>query len=254
MSDENEVILTTCPRDCYDACGIAVIKRNGVITRVRGDPNNPVNRGSLCGKCAIAYNGIVRDPGERVQTPLRRVGPKGTSQFQPVSWDEAIETTAVRLQEIVVRNGPQAIVNAHYSGTMSLIAFAFPLRFFNRLGAVEVEPDSICNLAGQVALQYTVGNPLLGFDPRTAKDADCIVVWGANPHHSAPCGTWTATCMSRFDQVERRGRTFTSFSGFPQMMDGLQDGGCTCWDHRLTIRSVPRNVNTKAALHSLACL
>ena len=44
-----EVILTTCPRDCYDACGIAVIKENGAITRVRGDPNNPVNKGSLCG-------------------------------------------------------------------------------------------------------------------------------------------------------------------------------------------------------------
>ena len=87
MSDENEVILTTCPRDCYDSCGIAVIKRNGAITRVRGDPNNPVNRGSLCGKCAVAYNGVLRDPGERLQTPLKRVGRKGTSQFQPVSWD-----------------------------------------------------------------------------------------------------------------------------------------------------------------------
>ena len=58
----DEIVLTTCPRDCYDACGIAVIERYGVITRVRGDQNNPVNRGSLCGKCAIAYNGVLRDP------------------------------------------------------------------------------------------------------------------------------------------------------------------------------------------------
>ncbi|HEU0022199.1 MAG TPA: molybdopterin-dependent oxidoreductase, partial [Dehalococcoidia bacterium] len=180
------IILTTCPRDCYDACGIAVIKQSGVIKRVRGDPNNPINRGGLCGKCAIAYNGVIRDPNQRLKTPFKRVGPKGLGQFQTASWDEAIETTAGRLQEIVAHSGPEAVLNAHYTGTMSRIAYAFPLRFFNRLGATEVEPDTICNMAGQVALQYTIGNALAGFDPRTARDAHCIVVWGANPWHSAP--------------------------------------------------------------------
>ena len=111
----NEVILTTCPRDCYDACGIVVIKENGAITKVRGDPNNPVNRGALCGKCAVAYNGVVRDPNERLKTPLKRIGPKGTSQFAPISWDEASETTALRLKGIVAMRGPEAIVHAHYS-------------------------------------------------------------------------------------------------------------------------------------------
>ncbi len=86
MTSATEVILTTCPRDCYDACGIAVIKRNGVISRVRGDGNNPVNKGSLFGKCAIAYNCVIRNPVQRLKTPLKRVGPKGLGQFQPISW------------------------------------------------------------------------------------------------------------------------------------------------------------------------
>ena len=138
---DNEVILTTCPRDCYDACGIAVIKQNGLISRVRGDPDNPVNKGSLCGKCAIAYNGVVRDPDRRLKTPLKRVGPKGLGQFQPISWDEAMESIADRLKDIIATTGPEAIVNAHYTGTMSRLAYAFPLRFFNCLGAREVEPE-----------------------------------------------------------------------------------------------------------------
>ena len=100
----NEIILTTCPRDCYDACGIAVIKSDGVITRVRGDQNNPVNRGSLCGKCAIAYNGVLRDPEERLGTPLRRIGPKGSGRFTPISWEEAMATIATRLKEIVAED------------------------------------------------------------------------------------------------------------------------------------------------------
>ena len=39
MSDSQEIILTTCPRDCFDTCGIAVVKRHGVIAHVRGDPS-----------------------------------------------------------------------------------------------------------------------------------------------------------------------------------------------------------------------
>jgi anaerobic selenocysteine-containing dehydrogenase len=180
------VVLTTCPRDCYDACGLAVHRAGGVVTRVRGDRANPVNRGALCGKCAIAYNGVLRDPGRRLTTPLRRVGPKGAGRFAPISWEEAIAEVAGRLRAVAAERGPEAIFYAHYTGTVSRLAYAFPLRFFNRLGATEVEPDTICNLAGHAALQYTLGTSVLGFDPRTARDARAIVVWGANPSACAP--------------------------------------------------------------------
>jgi anaerobic selenocysteine-containing dehydrogenase len=67
-----------------------------------------------------------------------------------------------------------------------LLAGGFPQRFLNRLGASEVDPDSICNAAGHAALKYMYGASDVGFDPRTAKDANCILVWGANPSASAP--------------------------------------------------------------------
>lgn len=92
MPDER--ILTTCPRDCYDACGIEVSRRGGVISRVRGDRNHPVSRGRLCRKCATAYNGILLDPGARLLTPLRRDGPKGSGRFREVSWEEALAEIA----------------------------------------------------------------------------------------------------------------------------------------------------------------
>ncbi len=66
MASQKELIKTTCPRDCYDRCGIVVIKRDGAITKVAGDPAHPINRGPLCGKCSIAYNGV---PSEN---PIRR--------------------------------------------------------------------------------------------------------------------------------------------------------------------------------------
>jgi len=186
MTTSTEHIRTTCPRDCYDTCGIVVVKQNEKITQVRGDPAHPINRGKLCAKCSIGYNREWLDPTARLTHPLRRIGPKGTGQFEPITWETALATIAERFKQIVATSGAQTILNAHYTGTISLLAYLFPLRFFFRLGATEVDPDTICNKAGQVALTYLYGTPLVGFDPRTARDSACIVVWGANPSASAP--------------------------------------------------------------------
>jgi anaerobic selenocysteine-containing dehydrogenase len=186
MVSSTELILTTCPRDCYDSCGIAVVKRDGAIAQVRGDAGHSVSRGRLCAKCSTGYNNEWLDPRARLTRPMRRVGAKGAGQFEPVSWEEAIATVTDHLKRIAASSGAHTVVNAHYSGTLSLLAFFFPMRFFNRFGATEVVPDSICNLAGHVALGYVYGTSADGFDPRTARDAACIMVWGANPSASAP--------------------------------------------------------------------
>jgi anaerobic selenocysteine-containing dehydrogenase len=180
-----EIIKTTCPRDCYDACGIAVTKRDGVITKVLGDPDHHVSRGALCGKCALAYNGIWRDFSARLGTPLKRVGKKGEGRFAAAGWDEALADIAGRLNAIRAEN-PARIFHTHYTGTVAMLAGAFGLRFFNAIGATEVDPDSVCNKAGHVALNWTIGDSCAGFDPRAAGKAACILVWGANPFASAP--------------------------------------------------------------------
>jgi anaerobic selenocysteine-containing dehydrogenase len=184
MADKR--VLTTCPRDCYDACGIEVSLRDGVIHRVRGDRDHPVSRGRLCRKCATAYNGVLLDPQERLLTPLRRDGPKGSGRFTLVSWDEALAEVAQRLTAVAADPGADAILSAHYTGTFALLGYHFPNRFMRRLGVREVDPDTICNKAGHVALEYLYGTSLDGFDPRSAADAACIMVWGANPSASAP--------------------------------------------------------------------
>ena len=186
MSAALEEIKTTCPRDCYDACGIKVVKERGVIIKVMGDPDHAHNHGTLCGKCTLAYNGAWRDSSARLAHPLRRTGPKGSAQFTQVSWDEAIGEIAEHLQTVVAENGGGAVLQTHYTGTCSLIAYSFPLRFFNKIGATEVDPDTVCNKAGHVVLETMFGTSLTGFDPRTAKDSNCLIVWGANPSAAAP--------------------------------------------------------------------
>jgi anaerobic selenocysteine-containing dehydrogenase len=186
VHSRDDAVLTTCPRDCYDTCGILVHRRDGIVSAVRGSPAHAVSRGTLCGKCSTAYNREWRDPKLRLSQPLRRVGAKGAGQFEAMTWDAALAEIAQRLHHIIASHGAAAILNAHYTGTISLLAGIAPMRFFHRLGATEVTPDTICNMAGHVALRYLYGSSVDGFDPRTAEKASCIVVWGANPHASAP--------------------------------------------------------------------
>jgi anaerobic selenocysteine-containing dehydrogenase len=165
-----------------------VALRDGAIRHVRGDVNHPVSRGRLCAKCTSAYNGVFIDPQARLTRPLLRDGPKGSGAWRAASWDEALATIAARLQTIAddPAAGAGTILNAHYTGTFALLGYAFPLRFMRTLGAREVDPDTICNKAGHVALDYLFGTSEDGFDPRTSEQAKAILVWGANPSASAP--------------------------------------------------------------------
>ena len=186
MTNSQETLRSNCPRDCYDGCGMIIKKENGQIQQVLGDPEHPVSRGRLCSKCALAYNGVWQQEQARLLYPLKRNGAKGEGSFERISWDEAIKTIADRLKQIIDEQGAQSILTTHYSGTLSLIALLFPLRFFFRLGSTEVSGDTICNAAGHQAWKLLFGESYVGFDPRTAKDSQCILVWGANPSHSAP--------------------------------------------------------------------
>jgi anaerobic selenocysteine-containing dehydrogenase len=181
-----EHIRTSCPRDCYDGCGIVVERTAGRVTRVLGDPDHPVSRGKLCQKCALAYNGVWRDPEARLRRPLRRRGSKPGGDFEPISWDDALAEITSQLGRAIASRGPESIFHAHYTGTCSLLAGEFPMRFFHRLGATDVEPDTICNNAGHEALGYVLGTSVDGFDPKTIADSSCVIVWGANPSASAP--------------------------------------------------------------------
>ena len=141
-------IRTTCPRDCYDACGILVKRSGSGEVNIVGDPSHHMSRGALCGKCSIAYNGAWQDPEQRLTSPLRRVGRKGKGQFERVSWPSALADIAARLGRIIETSGGSSILHTHYTGTCSQIAGSFPNRFFNRIGATEVDPDTVATRPG----------------------------------------------------------------------------------------------------------
>ena len=80
---------TVCAKDCPDTCGLLVRVAEGRVAAVKGDPQHPFTRGFICRK-ARYYPEHVHSP-QRITTPLRRSGPKGSGQFEPVSWDRALD-------------------------------------------------------------------------------------------------------------------------------------------------------------------
>ena len=93
-------VLGACPHDCPDTCSLVTTVQDGVALRVQGNPQHPHTAGVLCNKVS-RYVERTYHP-ERLLQPMRRVGPKGSGRFEPVSWDAALDAIAARLKADIV--------------------------------------------------------------------------------------------------------------------------------------------------------
>jgi anaerobic selenocysteine-containing dehydrogenase len=171
-----QVVRAACPHDCPDTCAMLVTVQNGRALRVQGDPDHPPTNGALCTKVS-RYVERSYHP-ERVLTPLRRAGPKGSGRFEPVSWDDALDDIGARLRAIAARDA-QAILPYSYCGTMGLVqGESMAGRFFHKLGASLLD-RTICANAGAEALVATYGAKV-GMHVEFFAEAKLIIIWGSN--------------------------------------------------------------------------
>jgi len=175
-----EIVHAACPHDCPDTCAmlVTVEQRGGkrVAVKIAGDPEHPTTRGVLCTKVS-RYLERTYHP-ERILHPLKRIGRKGEGHFARVSWNDALDGIAARLQRIAVVD-PQRIVPYSYAGTMGLVqGEAMAARFFHKLGASFLD-RTICATAGSEALAYTLG-VRTGPAMEAFADGRLIVLWGTN--------------------------------------------------------------------------
>ena len=172
-------ILGACPHDCPDTCSMVTTVQNGVAIKVQGNPAHPHTDGALCTKVS-RYTERTYHP-ERILHPLKRTGPKGSGQFERVSWDSALRDIAGRLNAIAQR-GPgsaQAILPYSYAGTMGLVqSESIAARFFNILGASLLD-RTICATAGGEGMTQTLGGKV-GMRVEFFAESKLILIWGSN--------------------------------------------------------------------------
>jgi anaerobic selenocysteine-containing dehydrogenase len=183
------VVHTVCSHDCPDSCAVLVtVNEAGRAIKVAGDPAQPVTQGFLCGKVA-KYLDRVYAP-DRILFPLRRKPgapkgplPRGREQesFERVTWDEALDAIAARLQWISDEHGPESILPYSYAGTIGVLGYgSMDRRFFHRLGASRLD-RTICSEAGGQAWNLVYGKKF-GTPTEDFRLAKLVIAWGANIH------------------------------------------------------------------------
>jgi anaerobic selenocysteine-containing dehydrogenase len=172
-----EVRHSVCALDCPDCCSLLINVQDEQGSHLRGDPNHPVTRGFLCGKVA-RYLEREYSP-DRLLYPQKRTGRKGEGKFERISWDEALDTIALRVKAVAAEFGPEAILPYSYAGTMGLLnGSGMDRRFFHRLGASRLD-RTICSSAGGAGLTKTLGHRY-GTEPEQFRHSKLIIAWGAN--------------------------------------------------------------------------
>ena len=176
-------IRGACPHDCPDTCGVITEVEEGKAVKFYGDAQNPITKGWLCAKVR-PYLDHVYHP-ERLLYPLRRNGPKGSGQWQRISWHEALKQIAERWREIIAKYGAEAILPYSYSGTLGMVQMTVSsARLWNRLGTSQLQ-RSICGAAAERAVEATLGKRW-SQPYGDILHSKLVIVWGHNPVSTGP--------------------------------------------------------------------
>lgn len=196
-------ICGICPAGCWVEAAV----EGGRLVEIRPDPGHPL--GMICRRGRHAAE-IVHSE-HRLKHPLRRRGPKGSFDFERISWDEAYDVIVGRLKAIKAESGPEAA--AIYTGrgsfelslcdvfqpkgvaVSSASSVLFPFGSPNTMGV-----GALCYVSfAMIAPHVTMGRMLV--DTFTdIENAELLLVWGANPATDSP-----PLDMLRLEAAARRG-------------------------------------------------
>ena len=171
------ILASACPHDCPSTCALEVeVFGNNAIGRVRGAEDNDYTAGVICAKVA-RYAERVHHP-DRLKQPLRRTGPKGSGQFSPISWDDALDLVAEQFARAEQAHGSEAVWPYFYAGTMGYVMrdgihrLRHAKKYSGFFTTICVNPAWTGFVAGT--------GRLAGADPREMAKSDLVVIWGTN--------------------------------------------------------------------------
>jgi len=196
-------ICGICPAGCW----VEVALRDGILEDIRQDPSHPL--GMICRRGQHAPEIIYSE--HRLRHPMQRIGPKGSYDFRPISWDQAYDTIVEHLQAIKHESGPEAV--AVYTGrgafelslcdmyqpkgvaVSSASNILFPFGSPNTMGV-----GALCYVSfAMIAPHVTMGRMLVNMFA-DIENAEMLLVWGANPATDSP-----PLDMERLEAASRRG-------------------------------------------------
>mgnify|MGYP001114713657 CR=1 FL=1 len=194
---------------CHNQCGILVYSKDNTVFKVEGDPEIPFNEGRLCVRCLVLPK-VVHSP-YRLTHPLKRTGDRGQDQWQPVSWDDALNLIEENFHRIRSEFGPEAVtvltgtgrnIN-HILAKLSYSAFGTPNMspaFFSGVACYAPKLNLMQSTFGGFACTDCSQMFADRYDNPDWIPPQCMIIWGNNPVVSNPdsfMGYWIVECMKR---------------------------------------------------------
>ena len=166
---------TVCPLDCWDQCALLAEVDQGRVVSLTAHPDQPVTGDFICAK-GKKHLSRINHP-DRLRYPLLKRG--NGSAFSRISWTEAAEIIAEKIDDTVKKHGPLALL--HYSdGGYGGLLKDIEGRFFSALGGCTLHRGSLCWAAGIAAQRYDFG-AVISHPHQDIIKAKLIVIWGRNP-------------------------------------------------------------------------
>ena len=146
---------------CFNCCPTEVHLREGRLVKITGNEAEPNFAGRICPKSQLTVQ--LHNSEKRLTQPLKRVGARGESRFEPVSWDEALDGIAASLKKMRAEHGPEAlgIFSGTRTGTLSNRGY---IRLFSQLwGTPNMEStEPFCSAGKNLAYALTQGGGACG--------------------------------------------------------------------------------------------
>jgi thiosulfate reductase / polysulfide reductase chain A len=173
-TDGDAVVPTFCEL-CFWKCGILAHVKDGRVTKIRGNPADPLSNGRLCPRGA-GGTGLLYDP-DRLRTPLLRVGRRGGDVFEAVSWERALDEVAAGFERIRARHGAEAL---------ALFSHGFGGGWFKTLfqayGSPNITAPSYAQCRGprDVGFNLTFGSTVGSPETTDIANARCLTLIGSH--------------------------------------------------------------------------
>jgi anaerobic selenocysteine-containing dehydrogenase len=166
---------------CYCDCGMLTYMKGGRVIKVEGDPDNPHNKGVLCAQGRSARQ-MLYNP-DRLKYPMKRVFKEGNTEFERITWDEALEAITARLLEVKERHNPQSL--AFVKGPVRSMIDQIFQRFAYAYGTPNYSGNwSYCVGPKMIGYTYTYGKTPYGTPYMPWSDfrnSKFIMLFGTNP-------------------------------------------------------------------------
>ncbi|MDE0941830.1 MAG: molybdopterin-dependent oxidoreductase [Alphaproteobacteria bacterium] len=203
------VITSTCGHNCGGRCVVNAHVNDGKITRISTDARRWNPEHPPLPACARGVGQIERTyHPDRLKYPMRRTGPRGTGQYERITWDEALDEVASQLLRVRETYGNAAILDGSRSGSLSMLhGRSAALRFLNMFGGYTNLWSNMSAEAEVFAVHTTFGGDVnykaAGREPTDYINSKLIFMWGWSPADGT-FGTGTMAYLKQAKEADVR--------------------------------------------------